>query len=376
MDDEAEAVPFKVWINEHYSAGPGFMRSENVTIKNGPQVFKSASLQTFGDDTTGEISHTTLRVDAYRREPEGPGYDFASPESRWSCNDEEIGRLRALLNREFPEQGQYVLDDGRASRTALIDDIESGEVDLDLIARLAKALASIPLASEAVANLNEAVLLSTVIERVRQQSIVSQLREAVENPSTTETQLQKLIQSEAWLFGGRYIRAADRRTFVAGEQLDIPLIRSDGALHVVELKQASIPRLVVEHRGHHVVGPEVNEAVGQALNYLRSLDEQRSFILSEFGVDALRASATVVIGHPMYVRGDLDEDAIVKAIRTYNAHLCRVEVITYADLVDGAERSLELSADPVEEVEEPAGEADLDGSTWGTSNWWPDEAPF
>lgn len=268
------------------------------------------------------------------------------------------------------------MDDGRAARTALIDDIESGEVDLDLIARLAKALASIPLASEAVANLNEAVLLATVLDRVRQQSVVSQVRQAVENSSTTEMQVQKLIQNEAWLFGGRYIRAADRRTFVAGEQLDIPLIRSDGALHVVELKQANVPQLVKAHRGHCVVGPEVNEAVGQALNYLRSLDEQRSFILSEFGVDTLRASATVVIGHPMYVRGNLSEDDIVKAIRTYNAHLCRVEVITYADLVNGAELSLELSADPVEELEEPAEESDLEGSTWSTSNWWPDEAPF
>ena len=261
--------------------------------------------------------------------------------------------------------------------SAVIEELEGGDIDRGLVAKLARALASMPGSAEVLADLDEAALLASVIDRVRQRAVVGRLREAVEDPRSTETQLQKLIQNEAWLFGGRYVRAANRRTFVAGEQLDIPLIRSDGALHVVELKQANIPQLVKGHRGHHVVGTHVNDAVGQALNYLRSLDQLRSHILTEFGVDALRASATVVIGHPMFVQGDIDEGEIVKTIRTYNSHLSRVEVITYADLVDGAERSLALSADSAEDSSEPVGnDDDYDGPEWRGYDWRPDEAPF
>ena len=59
-----------------------------------------------------------------------------------------------------------------------------------------------------------------------------------------------------------------------------------------------------------------------------------------------RVFATVIIGHPEHVTEvdrsgqRIDESVINDAIRTYNSHLSRVEVRTYKDLVDAAERSL------------------------------------
>ena len=374
MGAEVGSEPFQVWLNSQHDSTPGLMRTEKVVIKNGPRVYKAASLRWFGDKETGDVSREDLVVASYRRSHDGPGYDFTRPEAQWSCEDSEIGRLQAILNREFPETGRYQLVGEASSVADVVSALADGSVDADVVARLVNAMASTPGAAEALAAVSGAALLASVIDRVRQQSVVERLRHAVLDPSTTETQLQRIIENEPWLFGSRYIRSADRRSFVVRDQLDIPLIRSDGALHVVEIKQANIPRLVVSHRNHLVVGSEVNEAVGQVMNYLRALDEQRSTILTELGVDTRRASATVVLGHPGFVRGGITSDDVTETIRTYNSHLARVEVLTYADLVDGAERSLALAGDPGQEPES-ADDAEATGRGYGYDPWTEDP-PF
>ncbi|AEV83405.1 hypothetical protein ACWT_2383 [Actinoplanes sp. SE50] len=82
------------------------------------------------------------------------------------------------------------------------------------------------------------------------------------------------------------------------------------------------------------------------MNYLRGLDEQRHTVLNEYGVDARRASMTVVIGAPAFVREQFTRQEIAEAIRTYNSHLSRVKVVTYPELLAAAERMLQLAAPP------------------------------
>lgn len=175
--------------------------------------------------------------------------------------------------------------------------------------------------------------------------MVATLRELAEDPSTNERHLQPPLLRAPWIFGSRYAGVADRRSLVPLDQYDIPLIRADGALHIVELKGPVIPGLVQRHRNHWIVGDEVHEAVSQAMNYLRGLDEMGPVLEStyrkELGieVDMRRVFATVVIGHPAHVKAP-DVRTIEDTIRSYNAHLSRVEVVTYASLLDAAERAL------------------------------------
>ena len=74
------------------------------------------------------------------------------------------------------------------------------------------------------------------------------------------------------MFGGKYVSAAVRRSFTVLDQFDIALIRADNSLHLVEIKRANIPRLVIRDHNHWIVGEDVHKAVGQAMNHLRSLD--------------------------------------------------------------------------------------------------------
>jgi hypothetical protein len=47
----------------------------------------------------------------------------------------------------------------------------------------------------------------------------------------------------------------------------------------------------------------------------------------------------VLIGHPS-VQPSVPEQSINEALRTLNTHVNRVEVLTYKELIDNAERSL------------------------------------
>jgi hypothetical protein len=96
----------------------------------------------------------------------------------------------------------------------------------------------------------------------------------------------------------------------------------------------------------------VHEATAQAMNYLRGFDENglamSGLFRNELGqnYDMSRVFATVVIGHTNHHRpaGASRED-ITRALRQYSASLNRIEVITYDQLVDSAERPLDFDRD-------------------------------
>ncbi|MFI7697312.1 Shedu anti-phage system protein SduA domain-containing protein, partial [Nonomuraea sp. NPDC049655] len=71
----------------------------------------------------------------------------------------------------------------------------------------------------------------------------------------------------------------------------------------------------------------------------QDLDENRHQIFKDFGIETRRASAVVLIGHPA-VQSNVPEQQINEALRTFNTHVNRVEVITYKELIDNARRSL------------------------------------
>lgn len=146
-----------------------------------------------------------------------------------------------------------------------------------------------------------------------------------------------------WIFGGEFLPGTARRNLTLRDQLDLALLRPDGTLHGVELKKADVKLLVTGQRNHLIVGPEVNKAVGQSMNYLRELDESRPKILVDLGIDCRRASMTVVIGHTGFVTTDASRRQIDETMRTYNSYLSRVNVTTYDHLIENAQRSLDLT---------------------------------
>ncbi len=328
---------------------PGLLQFESAFIKEGPRVWKTLTISGWGDSATGTVKKRKMYLKTWQ-----PKYsqhkvleDVQEQGSySWWCENDEIAHLQAVLNRELPASGAY----RRVSRGSAVDEVlshvESGGLQADDLAQVAQALLSIDGLSSALRESEQGRLFARAVTAHNRTRALVNIRNLVQNAGTLEPQLQREFQQNWWIFGGQYLRQADRRGLTVLDQLDIPLIRHDGSLHIVELKRANIPELVRVHRNHLIVGDDVHEAVSQAVNYLRAMDEERHSILANLKTDTRRASATVVIGHPAFLPGAISRVEVYETLRTYASHVARVEVLTYEELVDGAMRALSLGTEP------------------------------
>jgi hypothetical protein len=325
---------------------PSQLGLHQVVVKNGPRAYKVAVLRSFDDPATGELKHREFRVQAYRRKKSGTGYDFDKTEATWYCEDAEIARVQALLNEQLPTTGVYrKVTDATSQLLSQLDQLDKKSTVV-----LIEAMTRAPGIADALSQADGARLLIDAVALHGQRRALGSIERVAEDPASSEPDIQRELEGNWWLFGGKFISKANRRSLTVLDQLDIPLIRADGSLYVVELKKANIPGLIVEHRNHWVVGRDVHEAVSQGMNYLRALDEQRASILADLEVEARRSSALVVIGHPKFAEAGTGEQ-INETLRTYNSHLARIEVVTYQDLLGGARRALKMG-----EEAEAAGE--------------------
>lgn len=391
-------------VAEHYSAQGDPMLVSTVVVHPGPKAWKEVSLLTFLDDNTGEIRRRELRTRTWKAilASQGGGYDFTQDEYHWHCEDDEIEAVRDFLNDEFAEPGRYRLIRRGTEFDDLIDQVERYAITSFDVARLIELAGRDPETVSVLAASVNGALLAEAVEIERRRVQLAELRRIVEDPSRNERDhIHPQLKKMGWIFGGRYVGESRRHQLTTGDVLDIPLLRPDGSLHVVELKGANIPSLVRRHRGPEarletgrgreevplIVGPAVHEAVGQAMNYLCHLDEDRDHILAKFNIETRRTSATVLIGHPKFVRDDFTENDIASTLRIYNSHMSRIEVIHYRDLIENGERDLALAAmqpDDERGQEEPARDEQL--ISWDRPNddpWaqedpdpWSDEPPF
>ncbi|MEV6480280.1 Shedu anti-phage system protein SduA domain-containing protein [Streptomyces sp. NPDC051576] len=190
---------------------------------------------------------------------------------------------------------------------------------------------------------------SAVIRRRR--TLLADLRKLALADDTNETRMQKALDGQYWIFGGQYIGIAARRDLMNLHQHDIPLISADRSLNIIELKGPEAPLVRRPRDNHLILSSAVHEAVGQCMNYLRTLDEMGAALGTlhrhdlNLDYDYRRARATVVIGYPQRAASSVTREQIDQTIRTYNAHLSRIQVLTYADLIDSAERALEFEED-------------------------------
>ncbi len=246
-----------------------------------------------------------------------------------------------FLDAPEDHPGRYRVLRGRAETAAWLERVLRERVDIEAPAEAARRIVTSPEAVALLAADTEGQMLLRAAELQRRAAGLEALRRVVEDTTASEHALQRALEGQHWIFGGRFVGEAAHRRLVPGDEVDIPLIRGDGALHVVELKRSAslVGPMVKKHRGSWVPTAQVHDAVGQAVNYLVGLDESRQRLREELGIETRRTSAMVLIGHPS-VQPSVPEESINEALRIFNTHVNRVEVLTYKELVDNAERSL------------------------------------
>lgn len=362
------------------SSVPGCLWRDGIQLKLHGQSFKSVGLSYYGNDPENPRS-VTLELKESGAKPDGVGYDFENPTSRFTLKDDEIDVLRSFLNDKFTEDGYYVRADSPEMASEVKRQLSkfSPETLADVLTAVSDKLDLV----RAIEGTGHANFLADYLTAERKRQAIADLEAAVRDPNSVEQRFQAIIEKHPWLFGGQYVATRPERMIVLGDQFDVPLVTADGSIHVVELKRANITNLVKTYRKHLMVGQPVHEAVSQTTNYLRSADENVPGIQYNFGIDARRISATVVIGHIDYNSEDMEAKEFYQTLRTYNSHLSRIEVITYDQLITSALSALKMAGssdvgadesapkaqpEPDDEADDPWGSAPSTFSSAGSTD--------
>lgn len=382
---------FTIWINRP-SRDVRHLGNSGAIIKKGRDVTKTVAVTSYGDKQTGEVKKRELKFRTYENRRDGrPDYDQKEKNS-WFCENDEIERVLAFLQSDVTRTGRYRIIDTGSPDGIVLDLLKGGNSS-------SQDLADIILQQGDLSKLVTTLSASTRGHYIAQLAVidarrrlVDELQDLIRKSTTIETDIQNRIGNSYWIFGGRYVGIADRRSLIPLDQHDIPLLGADETLHIVELKGPCISKLVRHHRNHWIVGNDINEAVGQAMNYVRAFDElgttMSNYYRTELGYEynMRRVFATVVIGNarsanePGFGDHACNERIVRDTIRSYNAHLSRIEVRTYDELFDTAERALSFENDSTlpdsQECAVSGGLEDPPDSPLRHKDSWSDEPPF
>lgn len=245
---------------------------------------------------------------------------------------------------EAPEDrpGRWVIPRGRAETALWLERIlRDGRIDIEDPAVAARDLVTSPEALALLAADDKGQLIIQAAELRRRAAGLEERRVVVEDPNALERDLQRVLEGQHWIFGGRFVGEAAHRRLVPGDEVDLPLIRGDGALHIVELKRAMSLKgpLVKRHRSAWVPAAQVTRPWGRpSTTWWDSTRTGTAFARSS----ASRPDGPVCSSSPETQPSTptCRRRRSPRPLRTVNAHMSRVEVVTYTELLDNAGRSL------------------------------------
>ena len=340
-------------IKEKQAQNPSVGRVVTARLRNGPRVFQLATaMEILAGD---KLHHYALRID---QETYGKKKGWAHQTNRSARLEKEaVTKLHKFLTALFDGtlnsatgNLRVITESEHASFEALQQALpDLGETDkLHLVRQLLARLKSDVSVADLTAvfeNSNAATLqhIAAASRYVEYRHAVQQLKALVDEPSTKESALQKHLGANPWMFGSEYSELLPRRDWTRDESLDFMLRRTaDNYLEIVEIKTAAREPLFVFDSSHKCYYPSavLSEPIGQVIHYIEEVDSDRHRIAAKDQEDPLKIRAKVVIGR------DGSTEAERAALRNYNGHLYRIEVMTYDQLMRIAERVLAMFGAP------------------------------
>jgi len=345
----------RVRIRKAY-ANPNVGRIEQVVLKEGPRAFRVATLLEIIDPSTGGPHHYSLKIDSIDRLSTGWFHKADRSVRLEGAEPNEIERLcrflQAHLEGKLTESSGelHVLRTGDYRKLEAIVEHLPHWPSPDLVELLKRIIPRLQGSGEYVGQFIEALeqsesetvkSLSIASRIVAQGREYSRLVQLIEEPGTGEQALQDILGRNPWMFGSEYSELLDRRTWTRDDNVDFMLRRTaDNYLEVIEIKTPFKEALLNHDKSHDSYYPssKFSLALGQVVRYVAELERSRDSILSKDGVDTLKIRARLIIGRD----GD---DAQQEALRSFNAHLHGIEIVTYDQLLRIASRVLAVFDD-------------------------------
>ncbi len=352
LPPESTFEDVKVRIRESVN-NPNVGKIEQVVLKEGPRAFRLATLFEIVNPETSELHHYSLRIDSISRKKAGWFYKPEKSMSLEGREPDEIERLFLFLRAHIEGKlsdttgDLHIIGSEEYHKLEKLIELIPNLASPDMVELVKLIIPRIKDASSYLQNFIEAFESSDpqTVEHVAvaarfvsHKHAYDHLNELVVSGHTVESDFQDLLAENPWMFGSEYSELLDRRTWTRDDNLDFMLRRtSDNYFEIIEIKTPFSDSLFVYDRSHDSYYPssKLSTVLGQVIRYISEIERNRDSILSKDGCDTLKIRARIIIGRD-------NDSAHQEALRNLNAHLHRIEVLTFDQLVRIAGRVLSV----------------------------------
>lgn len=348
LPPEATIEDVKVRIRKSMR-NPHIGKVEQAVLREGPRAFRLATLFEILNPGDSSHHHYTLRLDSIDKKKTGW---FHKPEKSITLEanePDEISRLYRFLTAHLAGTLSEASGDVRIISSAEYKKLENllellpNLASPDMVEVLRRILPRISDAGSYAKDFSEALEssdpdtvehLGVAARWVQHKREYERLVTLIDSGESREQAYQELLTQNPWMFGSEYSELLDRRTWTRDDSLDFMLRRtSDNYLEIIEIKTPFRDRLMLKDKSHGTYYPssKLSPTIGQVIGYMEEIERSRDTIISKDGYDTLKVRARVIVGRD----GDPSEQ---EALRNLNAHLHRIEVLTFDHLRRIAER--------------------------------------
>lgn len=364
LPPESNLEDVKVRISKSIT-NPNVGKIEQIVLKEGPRAFRLATLFEIVNPESGELHHYSLRIDSIDRKKSGWFYKPEKSVSLEGRDPDEIERLFSFLQAHIEGKLGDSTGDLHIIKTQeyqklerlvdLIPNLASPDmVELIklIIPRIKDVKSHLPKFLEAFEGSDPQTVehISVAARFVGHKKAFDKLKELVDAGNTGETQFQNFLETNAWMFGSEYSELLDRRIWTRDDEQDFMLRRtSDNYLEIIEIKTAFTEPLFLKDKSHDSYYPssKLSPVLGQVIRYIAEIERSRDLILSKDDCDTLKIRARIIIGRD----GDKSHQ---EALRNMNAHLHRIEILTFDQLIRIAGRVLSIFENQASDGEVPS----------------------
>jgi len=148
----------------------------------------------------------------------------------------------------------------------------------------------------------------------------------------TEPHYQKFLKENFWMFGLEYISCKSQKMAGAKNKPDFSLERYDKFRDIVEIKRPQ-DKVFVKSGSRYHQGPKLKEALAEVMDYVDYFLKHVNDEIVEFGETYYKPKAIIVVGRT---------NGLKDRVNQLNSFLHRIEIVTYDDLIERAEKIIEF----------------------------------
>jgi len=343
----------KVRIKKAYSSD-NIGDIHQVILKEGPRTYKYATIIEILDPKKRATHHFSLRLDSIDK-TKSKGW-FSKPEKSISLSSEdpnEIARLRDFLIAELKgklksdsKELHIVRGEDFNKLYKLLDEFPQlpSSDQIQLVKTILQNISSQEIEPSEIAlifddsNHEFVKTISVAATLVNYKLEYQKLVKMIQENEKSESNIQKLLESNPWMFGSEYSELLERRNWTRDENVDFMLRRTaDSYLEIIEIKAPSKEDLLLLDSSHkcYYNSSKLSKVIGQATHYIEEIERNRDLIISKDSCDPLKIRAKIIIGRD----GDEKQQ---EALRNLNSHLYRIEIITFDQLGRIASRVINM----------------------------------